>query len=144
MNPAEYGKIHRFSNYFRLFYPYGKDHWDFIFACATLIPNVHLQHLLLEVVVHEHSYLLTILIVISQVSKVTQNIAIVVNIPDAVAEVAFLFQTRAWPHWRPDQKVIYVSIQIQTYSFGFAIAASFDSKAALDTLSAVLLFLLLI
>ena len=56
---------------------------------------MHLQHLLLEVVVHEHFYLLTILIVISQVSKVTQNIAIVVNIPDAMAEVAFLFQTRA-------------------------------------------------
>ena len=40
-----------------------------------------------------HSYLLTTLIVIGQVSKVTQNIVIAVNINDAVAEVAYLFQT---------------------------------------------------
>ena len=90
-----FSRVLFFSNYFHLFCPYGKDHWDFISACATLIPNEHLQHLLLEVVAHEHSYSLTTLIVIIQVSKVTQNIAIAVNIPDAVAEVAYLFQTRA-------------------------------------------------
>ena len=90
------------------------------------------------------------IVIVQQVSEVTQKTTIAEDIAiDTIAgveitivevEVACHDQTQALAHWRPDQKVTYASIQMQTYSSTFAITASFDFTAALDILSVILLF----
>ena len=90
------------------------------------------------------------IVIIQQVSEVTQKTTIAediaidtiagVEITIVKAEVAYHDQTQASAHWRPDQKVTYASIRMQTYSSTFAITTSSDFTAALDILSVILLF----
>ena len=69
--------------------------------------------------------------IVQQVSEVAQKTTIVediaidtipgVDITIVDAEVAYHDLIQALTHWRPDQKVTYASIQMQTYSSTFAI-----------------------
>ena len=63
-----------------------------------------------------------------------------VEITIAEAEVVYRDLTLAKAHWRPDQKVIFASTQMQRYSSIFAVTVSSDSTVTPDTPFVILLF----